>query len=139
MVWKQTPFFFSFFFLVPHTRHMEVPRLGVKLELQLPAYTTAIVTQDLAIATQDPACTTEQGQGLNPHPHGYLFGFVTPLSHNRNSQNKLLLSLFFDCFPIWAVTSRLQLTLQIKIPVYHLISSKITQFNVFQCLTFFVK
>ena len=27
---------------------MEVPRLGVKLELQLPAYTTAIATQDLS-------------------------------------------------------------------------------------------
>ena len=28
-------------FLGPHLRHMEVPRLGVELELQLPAYTTA--------------------------------------------------------------------------------------------------
>ena len=27
---------------------MEVPRLGVKLELQLPAYTTASVKQDLS-------------------------------------------------------------------------------------------
>ena len=26
--------------------HMEVPRLGVKLELQLPAYTTATATPD---------------------------------------------------------------------------------------------
>ena len=33
-------------FLGPHLRHMEVPRLGVELELQLPAYTTATVTQD---------------------------------------------------------------------------------------------
>ena len=29
---------FFFFFLWPHLRHIEVPRLGVKLELQLPAY-----------------------------------------------------------------------------------------------------
>ena len=29
-------------FLELHLGHMEVPRLGVKLELQLPAYTTAI-------------------------------------------------------------------------------------------------
>ena len=28
-------------FLGPHPQHMEVPRLGVKSELQLPAYTTA--------------------------------------------------------------------------------------------------
>ena len=36
-----------FFFLGPHVRHMEVPRLGVQLELQLPAYTTA--TPDLSL------------------------------------------------------------------------------------------
>ena len=34
-------FFFSFVFLGLHLWHMEVPRLGVKLELQLPAYATA--------------------------------------------------------------------------------------------------
>ena len=31
---------FFFFFLGPHLRHMEVPRLGVQLELQLQAYAT---------------------------------------------------------------------------------------------------
>ena len=36
---------FFFFFLGPHPRHMEVPRLGVELELQLPNYATAIATQ----------------------------------------------------------------------------------------------
>ena len=40
-------FFFSFCFLGPHSQHKEVPRLGVKSELQLPAYTTATATQDL--------------------------------------------------------------------------------------------
>ena len=38
--------FFFFFFLGPHLWHMEVPRLGVKLELQLPAYTTATASWD---------------------------------------------------------------------------------------------
>ena len=34
--------FFSFFvFLGPHLQHMGVPRLGIELELQLPAYTAA--------------------------------------------------------------------------------------------------
>ena len=33
-------------FLVPHLQHMEVPRLGAELELQLPAYATATATQD---------------------------------------------------------------------------------------------
>ena len=35
-------------FLGPHPQHMEVPRLGVELELQLPAYTTATATRDLS-------------------------------------------------------------------------------------------
>ena len=33
-------------FLEPRPRHMEVPRLGVESELQLPAYTAATATQD---------------------------------------------------------------------------------------------
>ena len=37
----QMVFFFFFVFLGPHPWHMEVPRLGVKCELQLPAYATA--------------------------------------------------------------------------------------------------
>jgi len=37
--------FFGVFFRV-HPWHMEVPRLGVKSELQLPAYTTATATPD---------------------------------------------------------------------------------------------
>ena len=41
--------FFFFVFLGLHPWHMEVLRLGVKLELQLPAYTTAT-------AMQDPSC-----------------------------------------------------------------------------------
>ena len=35
-------------FLGPHLWHMKVPRLGVKLELWLPAYTTATAMQDLS-------------------------------------------------------------------------------------------
>ena len=44
-------FFFSFLslfflglFLGPHSQHMEVPRLGVQLQLQLLAYATATAT-----------------------------------------------------------------------------------------------
>ena len=39
-------FFVFCLFLGLHLQHMEVPRLGVKLELQLPAYATAIAMQD---------------------------------------------------------------------------------------------
>ena len=45
-------FVFFFYFLGPHPQHMEVPRLGVESELQLPAYTTVT-------ATQDPSCVCD--------------------------------------------------------------------------------
>ena len=42
-------FFLSFFsFLGLHPWHMEIPRLGVQLELQLPTYTRATATWDLS-------------------------------------------------------------------------------------------
>ena len=41
-------FYFAFFFLGPYPRHMEIPRLGVELELQSRAHTTATATQDLS-------------------------------------------------------------------------------------------
>ena len=47
-------YLFIYCFLGLHPRHAEVPRLGVYSELQLPAYATAI-------ATQDPSCV------WNPH------------------------------------------------------------------------
>ena len=40
---KTAPFFV---FLGPHLQHMEVPRLGVKSELRLPAYATATAMWD---------------------------------------------------------------------------------------------
>ena len=48
MVWVFVCLFvcFVFVFLGPHLRHMEVSRLGVELELQLLAYTTATATLD---------------------------------------------------------------------------------------------
>ena len=40
--------FFFFLFLEPQEQHMEVPGLGVKSDLQLPAYATATATPDLS-------------------------------------------------------------------------------------------
>ena len=37
-------YFFFFVFLGLHSQHMEVPRLGIESELQLPAYATAMTT-----------------------------------------------------------------------------------------------
>ena len=39
-------FFFFFCFLGPHPQHMEVPRLGVELELLPPAYARVTATPD---------------------------------------------------------------------------------------------
>ena len=44
--------------------HVEVPRLGVKSELQLPAYTTARATQDLSHIFE-LHCSLQQRQILN--------------------------------------------------------------------------
>ena len=43
-----TQFLFLFFFLGLHLWHVEVPRLGVKSELQMLAYATATAMQDLS-------------------------------------------------------------------------------------------
>jgi len=48
--------------------HMEVPRLGVEMELQLPAYATA---------TQDLSCTCDL------HPNSWQRQILSPLSEAR--------------------------------------------------------
>ena len=66
--------FVCFCFLGPHPQHMDFPRLGVELELQLPAYATATV-----LVTPDPnhICDLNHSsramwdQGPNSPPHGY--------------------------------------------------------------------
>ena len=78
-------------FFRPHLQHMEVPRLGVKSELQLLAYSTATATVESEphlqptpqlMATLDP-WPTEWSQGSNPHPYGssstmLLLMFLSP-------------------------------------------------------------
>ena len=54
-------FCFCFWFLRPHLQYMEVPRLGVKSELQLLAYTRATATRDLSWI-----CDLHHSQILNP-------------------------------------------------------------------------
>ena len=58
-------FFFFFFFLGPHPQHLEVLRLEVKLELQLPAYTTATAMPDPSRVC-DLHHSSQQCQVLNP-------------------------------------------------------------------------
>ena len=82
--------YFVFCFLWPDLWHMEVPRLGIELELKLPAYTTV---------TADPSCvwnlhhSSWQHWILNPpsevgdqiHILMDTSEFLNLLSHNRNS------------------------------------------------------
>ena len=75
-------FIYFYFFFFPRTTPTAYggSRLGVELELQLPAYTTVTTTWDPScvcnlqptpqlLATPDPQ-PTEQGQGSNLQPHG---------------------------------------------------------------------
>ena len=60
-----TFFFFFFVFLGPHLQNVKVPTIGVKSELQLPAYTTATATPDLRLVC-DLLHRSRRCQILNP-------------------------------------------------------------------------
>ena len=60
-----------------HLRHMEVPRLGVELELQLLAYTRAT-------ATPDPSCVCSLRHSSQQH------GILNPLSEARDQTSILV-------------------------------------------------
>ena len=62
--WNSFNFNFNFCFLGPRPWHMEVPRLGLELEVQLLAYTTATATWDLSHVC-NLHCSSQQPQILN--------------------------------------------------------------------------
>ena len=107
---KETPKSLSFFlfccccccFLGPHLQHSEVPKLGVKLELQLLAYTTTTAT-----AMPDPShiyylhCSLWQRQILNPLSEArdqtrILMDTVGSLTHCTMKEAPLLISRFLS-------------------------------------------
>ena len=57
---KKDCFLVFFVFLGLYMRHMEVPRLGLQLELQLPAYA-------MATAIPDPSCICDLHHGSQQH------------------------------------------------------------------------
>ena len=111
-------FFFVFFFFPPglHRRHMKVPRLGVRLELQLPAYTTATVTPDPSCfydlhhsSRQQWILNHWERPGIEPEPSRVLVRFVTAepwwelllfyywkVFHGMNKPQ-----LIYPCFCLW--------------------------------------
>ena len=91
-------FWFVYFcFLGLHLRHLEDPRLGVELELQLPAHTTAT-------ATRDPSHICDL-----PHSSGQQRWILNPLSQARDgtrvlvdtSPQSMLIQLF-----VWSIQDR---------------------------------
>ena len=84
-------YLFIYLFLGTHPWHVEDPRLHVELELLLPAYATAIATQDPSrICTYTAAhgntrsLTHWARPGIAP---SYTSQVLKPLSHNRDSQS----------------------------------------------------
>ena len=97
--WEQTPyrlsssssFFFGFLGLYP--RYMEVPRLGVKSELQLPAYTTATAIWDLCCI-----CALCHSSGQRR--------ILNPLSKARD-QTCIIRNGFVSALPQWELPHQL--------------------------------
>ena len=75
-------FFKSFVFSRPHLGHMEVPRLGIKLKLLLPAFARATATWDLShVFNPQPQCdarflTCWVRLGIKPTTSWFLVGFI---------------------------------------------------------------
>ena len=82
---------FFLFFLGLHLQHMEVSRLGVELQPELPACTTATAMPD-ANRIFDLCCSLQQCPILNPHPY-HPSQVLNPLSHNGNSADALFFVL----------------------------------------------
>ena len=76
--------FFFFFFLGQHLKHMEVPRLGVKVELQLPACSTHSNARSELHLQATPQLTATPGSlthwarpGIEPASSWILVSFVS--------------------------------------------------------------
>ena len=98
-------FFLSFFAWGVHTNGIFNPRLGVKSELRLPAWTTATAMPDLS---QSVIYTTPQGSagyliywagpGVEPASSWILVGFITPESQWELPDYLVLIRSFFSSF-----------------------------------------
>ena len=81
--------FFFFVFLGLYPWHVEVPRLGVQLERQVPAYTSVTATQDLSHV-------------CNLHHSSWQRWILIPLSKARDWTCVLMdMSQVHYCWPPW--------------------------------------
>ena len=97
---QSAPFFSSFFlFLGLHLLHMEIPRLVVKLELQLLAYSTATAMPDPLTHWLRP--------GIEPASSWILVGFISAVPKEELSGEDILNGFVPDSctvpvsFPAW--------------------------------------
>ena len=70
-------FLFLFVFLGPHLQNMEVPMLGIKSKLQLPAYATASATRDTSHV-------------CNLHHSSWQYWILNPLNEARDQTRVLM-------------------------------------------------
>ena len=97
-------------FLGPHLWHMEIPRLRVELELQLPAYTTDT-------AMRDPSCDL--------HHSSWQHQILNPLSKARDQT-----CIFMNTSQVrycWATTGTPKIILHCLPPFLLLYSHEITK------------
>jgi len=110
-----------FFFLVSlglHLHHMEVPRLGVESELQLPAYTTATAMPDTS-------------QVCNLHHSSQQHWILNPVNEARGWSHILMdTSQVHDC---WVTTGTPLLEILFPFPFPHGISSQCNICSMFLC------
>ena len=104
LIWYFFRIFFFFFNLGLHLQHMEGPSLGVRLELQLLAYTTVTAMQDLSRVC-DLHHSTWQRQILNP------------LNEARDRTPNLMVTSQV-CYP-WATTGTPLLDFKYKVLKSH--------------------
>ena len=77
----------DFFFLGSHLQHLQVPRLMVELELQLPAYVTDIAIQEshtTDTATWDPSSLRDL------HHSSWQYQILNPLNEARDRAHTLM-------------------------------------------------
>ena len=104
---------------------MEVPRLGVELELQLLAYTTATATGDLS-CIRDLHHSSWHYQILNPlnkaRDQTYILldtrQVLNPLSHNGNSKSLFLFFVFLGLHSQHMEVPRLEVESETYIFIY---------------------
>ena len=84
---------FFFFFLQPHLRHTEVPRLGVDSEPQTQAYATATQHHICELCPRLWHCQIHWvSPGIKSTSSQTLYRILNPLSHNGNSEISILRS-----------------------------------------------